>query len=73
MYSQLNEQVKTTISNIEHGTIRRSDRVLMVHVLEQLEFILNDEGLNVRQMDSFESLWEMIGSTNELVEDGLED
>lgn len=72
MYEPLKEQIKTTIRNLERGEVMSSDRIFLNHILEGLEFIVEDEGLLNRQIDAADSLWEMVGSTNELVEDGLD-
>lgn len=72
MHKALKAQIKTTITNLERGEVLVSDRIFLNHVLEELEFILGDEGLENRQIDAADSLWDMLGSANELVEDGLE-
>jgi hypothetical protein len=74
MYEPLRAQVKTSISNLNSGTIQRSDRIFMNHLLEQLEFVLESGELESgRQIDICDSFYDVLGSTNELVEDGLED
>lgn len=72
MYEPLKEQIKTTITNLQRGEVQNSDRVFLNHILEELELIVDDDGLLNRQIDAADRLWEMVGSTNELVEDGLE-
>lgn len=72
MHEALKAQIKTTITNLERGEVLISDRIFLNHLLEELEFILGDEGLENRQIDQADSLWHMLGSANELVEDGLE-
>jgi hypothetical protein len=74
MYEPLKAQVKTTITNLERGTIQHSDRIFMNHLLEELEFILDSGDLEKSpQMGHSEDLFNLIGSANELVADGLED
>lgn len=70
-YDALKHQTAQTISNLEHGTISRSDRIFLTHLLEQVEFLL-DSGDLEKSGDLTEHLRELIGSTKELVEDGLE-
>lgn len=72
MYEPLKEQIKTTIRNLERGEVQMSDRIFLNHLLEELEVIVGDDRLLNRQIDAADSLWEMVGSTNELVEDGLD-
>lgn len=72
MYEPLKEQIKTTIRNLERGEVQISDRIFLNHLLEELEVIVDNDRLLNRQIDAADSLWEMVGSTNELVEDGLE-
>jgi transcriptional regulator NrdR family protein len=72
-YDVIREQIRTTISNIEHDTVTREDRVFLTHVLEEIQGKLDPMedpefwGYAVIGR-SFEDL---VGSTQELVEDGL--
>ena len=79
MLEALKEQIKKTTTNLERGTPTLSDRIFLNHILDELDFILNatldkkDFPLISGQMyDLAESTCQMLGSTNELVEDGLE-
>lgn len=73
MYDSLKAQIEKTTRNLERGEILLADRIFLNHILDELDFILNDTGLESRQIDAADSLFTMIGSVNELVEDGLED
>lgn len=74
MYEPLKTQIGTTISRLERGEIQYADRVFLNHILEELEQAI--DVVIARPESSFdisEAFLEMIGSTNELIEDGLDD
>lgn len=77
-FEALKTQIKNTIHGLERGQVNHEDRVFLNHILEELKFILDhnvEEGvLLTGQMYTLaESTLQMLGSVNELVEDGLED
>lgn len=69
-FTALRAQIEKTTKNLERGEVQLSDRIFLNHILDELQFILDNGGTN--PSDDSESLWELLGSTNELVEDGLE-
>lgn len=72
--SNLQQQITTTISRLERGEIQRTDRIFLNHILEEFEVLVDLVVANQPGMMQFADLvLEMVGSTNELVEDGLED
>lgn len=70
-YEPLKKQIDTTISNIDHGTIGRDDRIFLTHLLEELRL-----SLPIVELDDDEEVADefrtVLGSTQELIEDGLE-
>lgn len=66
----LKQQIDTTLSNIEHDTVGREDRVFLTHLLEELRLacpiIELDDALEIA--DEFITV---VGSTQGLIEDGL--
>lgn len=69
----LNEQINITIRNLERGEVQKTDRVFLNHVLEEFQLLVTSGSMS--RGDHFgiaECAMEMVGSTAELVEDGLE-
>lgn len=72
MFDKLRDQIKDTLSNIECDTVGREDRILTTHVLEEFMHIMD-----VVESSDGNRLWigectkDMVGSTSQLVEDGL--
>lgn len=72
--SNLQQQIITTVSHLERGEIQYTDRVFLNHILEEFEILVDLVVANNPGMMQFaDHALEMVGSTNELVEDGLED
>lgn len=78
--SKLAEQIEATSRNLESGNLVYGDVVLLNHILEEFALLVDvvntpfsdDQGIEainqlLAAIDSF------VGSTAELVEDGLED
>lgn len=66
---ELKEQIEKTLRNLERGEIQMEDRVFLNHVLGELQHVVDVSGTG-GYMDDVVA--DMIGSTRELVEDGLE-
>lgn len=66
-------QIRKSITNLERGEVQRTDRVFLYHVLENLEQIVENPDNHCNPMDAADSLMELIGSTEELILDGLDD
>lgn len=80
MYDALQEQIKKTTKNLERGEVQLTDRIFLNHILDELDFILTvtlDKKelplISGQMYDLAESTCQLLGSTNELVEDGLDD
>lgn len=80
MYDALQEQIKKTTKNLERGEIQLADRIFLNHILDELDFILTvtlDKKelplISGQMYDLGESTCQLLGSANELVEDGLDD
>jgi hypothetical protein len=79
MYDALKAQLEKTTKNLERGEVQLADRIFLNHILDELDFILTndiqEDGIHLTgQMYTIaESTLQMLGSTNELVEDGLDD
>lgn len=72
--NNLKQQISVTLSHLERGEIQYEDHVFLNHILEEFEILVDAVGKNDPGMMQFADLaLEMVGSTNELVEDGLED
>jgi len=72
--NNLQQQIITTISHLERGEIQYEDRVFLNHILEEFEVLVDLVIANKPGMMQFaEQATTMVGSANELVEDGLED
>jgi hypothetical protein len=72
-YDVLREQIRSTISNIEHDTVTREDRIFLTHVLEEVQGDLDtmeDPGYWGYAMIG-QSYEDLVGSTQQLIEDGL--
>ena len=65
---ELKEQIDATLKNLSAGEIQREDRVFLNHVLEEFGHLVDMQefGGNTEEL-----AWNRIGSTRELVEDGL--
>jgi hypothetical protein len=74
-FDALKEQLKTTTRRLEQGELQLSDRIFLNHILDELDVILENGVPSTPSgyFDLAESTLEMLGSTNELVEDGLDD
>lgn len=72
MYKALKDQIDLTLSNIDHGTIGREDRVFLTHLLEEIHSSLSTVETN-KQIDVADAYFDVLGSTQELIEDGLGD
>lgn len=69
----LNDQINTTLSNLERGEVLRTDRIFLNHILEEFQMLSTSSSLaNMEHFGIAELALEMVGSTNELVEDGLD-
>lgn len=69
----LSEQINITLRNLEYGQVQRTDRVFLNHVLEEFQILATSSSLaNMEYSGIAELALEMVGSTSELVEDGLE-
>jgi len=72
-YDVLRDQIKSTISNIEHNTVTREDRVFITHLLEEVQSHLD----TVENPGYFgfaligQAFQDVVGSTQELINDGL--
>lgn len=73
MFEPLKAQIEKTSRNLERGEVLLADRIFLNHVLDELEFIVTNDALLTRRLDAADALDSLIGSCNELVEDGLED
>lgn len=79
MYDALKAQLEKTTKNLERGEVQLADRIFLNHILDELDFILttniqeNGVHLTGQMYEIAESTLQMLGSTNELVEDGLDD
>lgn len=66
----IHKQIDTTINHLERGEILREDRVFLNHILETVTDLLvaikTGDALSVQ-----DSAFELVGSTAELLEDGL--
>ena len=68
---KLKEQIAKTLRNLERGEVMMEDRVFLDHVLGEFQYLVDLVGTEAER--SFGELaFEMIGSTCELVEDGLD-
>jgi len=72
MFEALKTQIETTTRRLERGEIQLADRIFLNHILDELDFILNNVQVGSKLFDDAEALGTLLGSTNELVEDGLE-
>lgn len=80
MYDALKAQIEVTTKRLERGEVLLADRIFLNHILDELDFILNvtldketDTVFTTGVMYNIaESAVQMLGSTNELVEDGLD-
>lgn len=72
VYKALKDQLDLTLSNIDHGTIGREDRVFLTHVLEEIHSSLPTVETG-KQIDVADTYFDLLGSTQELIEDGLGD
>lgn len=78
MYDALKERLEKTTKNLERGEILLADRIFINHILDELQFILENniqpDGVHLtgQMYEIAESTLQMLGSTNELVEDGLD-
>lgn len=68
----LQQQIGTTLNNLRNGTVQRTDRIFLNHILEEFERLSTQAELGGPIMLIAELADEMVGSTRELVEDGLE-
>lgn len=66
---ELKEQIVETLRNLERGEVMMGDRVFLNHVLEEFEHLVVMSEIGGQDMGEVAN--EMIGSTRELVEDGL--
>lgn len=74
MFDSLKAQIDKTSKNLERGEVLLADRIFLNHVLDELEFIVSvSDRIGTHLFDADEALGQMLGSCNELVEDGLED
>jgi len=73
MFDSLKAQIEKTTRNLERGEVHLTDRIFLNHVLDELEFLVNNEKINTNLFDAHEAINTLLGSCNELVEDGLED
>lgn len=64
----LEEQINKTLRNLERGEVQREDRIFLNHVLEEFQHMVD---MSVHGEVSDDVVYDMIGSTRELVEDGL--
>lgn len=74
MFDSLKAQIDKTTRNLERGEVLLADRIFLNHVLDELEFMIslvNNGGPGM--VHKAEAVEQMLGSCNELVEDGLED
>lgn len=72
-FEALNEQIEKTMKRLEAGEIQKTDRVFLHHILEELERLVDAAAPeNAEYFDVAEGAYELIGSTNELIEDGLD-
>jgi hypothetical protein len=68
----LSEQINTTIRNLERGEVQKSDRIFLNHVLEEFQILATSSSFaNTDHFGVAEFAFEMVGSSSELVEDGL--
>ena len=66
---ELKEQIKKTLRNLDFGEVRREDRIFLNHVLGEFQHLVDMSEISG---DVGDVVSDMIGSTRELVEDGLE-
>jgi hypothetical protein len=70
-YDVLRGQIQSTISNIEHDTVTREDRVFLTHLLESIQLdAMEDPGFWGYAVIG-RSYEDLVGSTQQLIEDGL--
>lgn len=65
---ELKEQIKQTLRHLELGEVKYDDRVFLSHVLGEFQHLVD---MSEVSDDTGDVVAEMIGSTRELVEDGL--
>jgi hypothetical protein len=69
----LKTQVSASIEALISGDVRYSDRVFINHVLEEFERLIDAVETGGPILNLAEMAEEMVGSTAELIEDGLDD
>lgn len=72
--SKLAEQIEATSRNLERGHLTHGDNVLLNHILEEFALLVDTMAqTDISDVEVRATAYEFVGSTAELVEDGLED
>ena len=69
----LKVQINASMEALTSGQIHHTDRVFLNHILEEFELLTDAISKGGPILNLAEAAEEMVGSTAELVEDGLED